>query len=56
MVNKWMRPSWIYGKFVSFHQLDFKRVLICFSVIDSELFGALFSGHSVNFNTLGVFL
>ena len=30
MVNKWRRPSCIYGKFVSYHQLDFRGFFICF--------------------------
>ena len=42
MVNKCMRPSWIYGKLVSFHKLDFIGFLLCFSFVYSALFGALF--------------
>ena len=42
MVNKCRRPSWIYGKLASFHQLDFRGFLLCFSFVYSELFGALF--------------
>ena len=40
---------------MSFHKLDFRGFLISFSFINSELSGALFSGHSVNFITFGNF-
>ena len=55
MVNKWRQPSWISGKLVSFHQSDFRGFLICSSFVDSELFGALYFGHTVNFNRFGNF-
>ena len=32
MVNKGRRPSWIYGKLVSSHQLDFRGFLICYVI------------------------
>ena len=50
MVNKCRRPSWIHGKLVYFHQLDFRGFFLCFSYVYSELFGALFFGHSVDLN------
>ena len=55
MVNQWRQSSWIYGKLVYFHQSDFRGFYICFSFVNSELFGALYSGHSVNFNRFGNF-
>ena len=42
MVNKWRRPSWFYGKLMSFHQSDVRGFLISFAFVDSELFGALY--------------
>ena len=42
MGNKCRRPSWIYEKLASFHQLDFRGFLLCFSFVYSELFGASF--------------
>ena len=55
MANKWRRPSWIYGKLVYYHRFDYRDFLICFPVVDSELFGVLFFGYSVIFNRFGNF-
>ena len=55
MFNKWRQPSWIYGKLVSFHRSDFRGFLICFSFVDSELFGSLYIDQSVNFTGFGIF-
>ena len=55
MFNKWRRPYRIYAELVSSHQSDFRGFFICFSFVDSELFGALYFGLSVNFNRFGNF-